>query len=438
MIDNGDGVVQAEELNLLNKITLYIDSKSKNTSGDGVLQEDEIAKFVKDVKKGKIDINHLPTINNDGGNTERQPWSEGLDREIGTIKFTNTEKYPYIKDAIKDVIEIGKEQGFEVEFIKSGNDIWIEDSSIRRADNQIYIPFHSSPNEKDTIYNSTFDEINVEFKSERGNKNNTGHGRVILEGNSFDLEINNKEKYYGTSYLEGGNVLNACDADGKATAIIGESSIGFTLKFLNLENTPENVEKAKELIAKDLGLEIEQVTFIPQYDFHIDMLYRPLHNGEIAIPDFDEAIRLLKENDIPSLNGEETDEIESLVPKFGGENVTPKDELIESLEKLRDRSADIRQEAEDKLTEAGYKLVKIPCFTDSSHSSTNFMNGVGGTSSKTGETFYITNNSEYPELQDIVVPYLKAAGIDKVYFVRSCDILCHSGGIDCITQETPK
>ena len=63
------------------------------------------------------------------------------------------------------------------------------------------------------------------------------------------------------------------------------------------------------------------------------------------------------------------------------------------------------------------------------------MNGVGGTSSKTGQTFYITNKSEYPELQNFVEPYLKNAGIDKIYFVSTTEDLRKMGGIDCLTQE---
>ena len=63
------------------------------------------------------------------------------------------------------------------------------------------------------------------------------------------------------------------------------------------------------------------------------------------------------------------------------------------------------------------------------------MNGVGGTSSKTGDKFFITNKSEYADLQEIVAGYFKKAGIDKVYFVSSTDYLRRMGGVDCLTQE---
>ena len=63
------------------------------------------------------------------------------------------------------------------------------------------------------------------------------------------------------------------------------------------------------------------------------------------------------------------------------------------------------------------------------------MNGVGGTSAKTGQTYFITNKSIHPEFEKFVEPYFKAAGIDKVYFVSTTEDLIKSGGIDCLTQE---
>ena len=63
------------------------------------------------------------------------------------------------------------------------------------------------------------------------------------------------------------------------------------------------------------------------------------------------------------------------------------------------------------------------------------MNGIGGTSTKTGQSFYITNKSEFPELDAEIEEYLKKAGIDKVYFVSTQAALNSNGGIDCLTQE---
>lgn len=412
MVDDGDGIVQAKELNLLNKISLYIDSLKKESDNNEILENTELEKFAQEVKSGEINIDQFAETGTEGGNTGN--WSEGLDRNISSISLSshrigkdNDAKRLALR---KELNDIAKEQGFEINEIESADDPWVEDTSIRRADEKVYVPYHSDPElEMDTIEST--------FVSERGNKSKEGGTRVAVKGSSFDIHVSNKDKFYGTSYLEGGNVLNTVSKDGKPSAVVGEGSIGATLGVMKLENTPENVQKAKEQIANDLNIDINDVTFIPQYDFHIDMLYHPLHNGEMAVPDFDEAINILENNQIASLPNDK------------------KSELINQLKTLRDETKATRQEAEDNLKASGYKLVKIPCFTTGSESGTNFMNGVGGTSPKTGQTFYITNKSEYPELQDFVEPYLKNAGVDKVYFVSTTDDLRRMGGIDCLTQE---
>lgn len=409
MVDNGDGIVQPKELNLLNKISLYIDSLKKASANNQVLENDELQEFAQQLQSGKISIEQFSETPSREGN-----WSEGLDRNLSTITLSSArigkENNPQKLKLKNELIEIGNEQGFTIEEIESANDPWIEDSSIRRADGKIYVPYHSDPELK-------IDSIESTFISERGNKSKEGGTRVAVNGSSFDINISNSDKFYGTSYLEGGNVLNTISKDGQPSAVVGEGSIGASLNIMGLENTPENVEKVKNQIAEDLNIKRENVTFIPQYDFHIDMLYRPLHNGEFAVPDFDEAIKILTENNIENMSNEN------------------KQELISQLEKLKIETQATRVEAEDNLKNSGYKLVKIPCFTTSSTSGTNFMNGIGGTSPKTGQTFYITNKSEYPELQKYIEPYLKNAGIDKVYFVSTTDDLRKMGGIDCLTQE---
>lgn len=409
MVDNGDGIVQPKELNILNKISLYIDSLRKASANNQVLENDELQEFAQHLQSGKISIEQFSEIPSGGGH-----WSEGLDRNLSTINLSSVrigkENDPQRLQLRAELIQIGNEQGFTIEEIESADDPWVEDSSIRRADGKIYVPYHSDPELK-------VDSIESTFISERGNKSKEGGTRVAVKGTSFDINISNSDKFYGTSYLEGGNVLNTISKDGQASAVVGEGSIGASLNIMGLENTPENVEKVKNQIAEDLNIKRENLTFIPQYDFHIDMLYRPLHNGEFAVPDFDEAIKILKENNIESIDNEK------------------KQELISQLEKLKVETQATRVEAEDNLKASGYKLVKIPCFTTSSTSGTNFMNGIGGTSQKTGQTFYITNKSEYPELQKYIEPYFKNAGVDKLYFVSTTHDLRKMGGIDCLTQE---
>ncbi len=417
-IDNGDGIVQPEELNILNKIFNYIDNLFNK---DEILDKKEIKEFKKQLADGTISLDKLKQQE---PKTPEKSWSEGLDRNITTIQISKaeTEKNPKLKE---DLQAIGEEQGFKLEEIYSDEDPWIEDTSIKRADGKTYIPYHSP---------QILPEVNI--KSARGNENIAAQGRVLETGSAFNVKVDATEKYYGTSYLEGGNVLNSKLNDGTPAAIVGEASIAYSLQLMGLEQTPDNIEKAKEVIAEDLGLSKEQVTFIPQHEFHIDMVYRPLHNGEVAVPDYEKGIEILKkfqaDKNMTDTTLQDTDSLEERRAKIQAYKLNKQ---IKNLEQTAQDSQSIRAEAEVYLQKAGYKIIKIPSFTASSQDGTNFMNGIGGTSNKTGESFYITNKSEYPELQNIIESYLKNAGIDKVYFVSTLKELKAKGGIDCLTQE---
>lgn len=425
-VDDGDGIVQAKELNLLNKIFLYVDNIKNKTANNEIIEQEELQEFVNQQKEGKINIDKISKMDFSNGTTN---WSEGIERNIKTITLNSTMKGTAIEEELQ---QIGKEQGFSIEIIDNDENQWIEDSSIRRHDGKIYVSNHSEPNGMTVLPKG-------EFTSERGNINATGQGNIIEHGFGFDLKIKNNEKYYGTSYLEGGNVLNTISAEGTPAALVGESSIGMTLDVLGLENTTENVELVKNLIAEDLGLPLDKVTFIPQYEFHIDMVYRPLQNGRIAIPDYDEGIIQLT-----NLYNQKCRELEEL-EKDPMATVQAKEQIRETIGKISEKIKNLknvaektqatREEANDYLKANGYELVKIPCFTTSKTDRTNFMNGVGGTSTKTGQTYYITNKSEFPELQNIVEQYFIQSGIDNVYFVSTTKDLTRNGGIDCLTQE---
>ena len=280
-VDNGDGIVQAEELNILNKIFNYID---KIFNKDEILDENEIKEFQKQLYNGTITLDQ---IKNSSSKQQTPAWSEGLDRNISTIQISNTTSTENL-ELTKELKAIGEEQGFNVESIDSGIDPWIEDSYIRRSDGKLYVPYHNLKDNYDIQSETT-------FLSERGNENNTGQGRVATEGTAFEIKFNKEDIHYGTSYLEGGNVLNTKLQDGTPAAIVGEGSISKSLELMGLENTPENIDKVKKQIAADLGLASEQVTFIPQHEFHIDMTYRPLGNGEFAVPDYETGLKILKE-----------------------------------------------------------------------------------------------------------------------------------------------
>lgn len=417
-VDDGNGVVDAKELNLLNKIFLYIDSLKKKND---VLSKKELKIFSEQLENGQIDLKEILKNDTLDGSIN---WSESLERKITTIKLATMQKDTELHQQLK---KIAQEQGFTVEIVDILLD-WIEDYSIRRHDGKIYISNHSDPTGKKLCPYRI-------FRSEKGNVNAKSSGLFLADGYGFDLKIDSGKKYYGTSYLEGGNVLNTIKADGTPGAIVGQSSIGMTIELLELDPldddsgeltpTSESIELAKKYIADDLGLKVSDVTFLPQFGFHIDMYYRPLQNGKIAVPDYEEGIRLLKELYSEKVKqGANPKELEMLKEKIS--------ELINTSNQINN----IRNEANDILINDGYELVQIPCFTNKGDYTTNFMNGVAGTSPKTGETFYITNSSEdIPELDNILREYFIKAGIDNVYFVSAKEFLLREGGIDCLTQE---
>lgn len=472
---NGDGIIQEYELDLLNQLLQIADNTISSTAQDNVLDDTELENLQKLIdntnKPTVINTENPPTMEDysyieifDMSNDEKyavvrdvdvsgvQPdslesgeyyidkefkngkmyakaykmqaavnkdsnnWSEGVDRVISTIKVADVPEFKELKTVQLELQQIGNELGFNIERVYSAKNVWLEDYSIRRADSKIYLQphqkrFYDGEKEKDVVNRIIQNRNGVSYIAQ---------GAAAENGRTYEYAktLPKNEIVNGSTYLEGGNVLNTCLSDGTPAAVIGEESIDYTLMSLGLENTEENVEIAKAEIAKDLGIDASKVTYIPQFDFHIDMLYRPLHNGEIAVPDFQEAIKILQETEIADMDE------------------TTRQKLIKALSELEEKTAPQRTKAIENLQKDGYKIVKIPCFStfDKELPCINFMNGVGGTSKK-GETFYITNKSEYPELDKIAETYFKQNNIDRVFFVSTEPFLQKCGGIDCLTQE---
>lgn len=418
LVDNGDGIVQKDEIKMLNKLLKVADKSVENTKGNKQIENEELIALSKKIQDGTIkDEIDEKIFERISSNLTKSTWSEGVDRNISQINISSvninnaqSRQFPVIKEELE---AIGKEVGFEVndwKLLNSGG-IWIEDYGVRRSDGKMIVISEDAAGGVDANRRNREHII-----QNRKNISTIGQGSAVSYFDLVEAKFQQEDLVRSKSYLEGGNVLNTKLADGTPAAVVGEESIGYTLQAMGLENNEENVEIAKKQIAEDLGLKTEKVTFMPQYDFHIDMAYRPLHNGQMAVPDYDEGIKLLQETNIEGMSGQ------------------AKQALITKMTEMRDKTAGIRLQAEEKLTEAGYEIVKIPCFATDSQSIINYMNGIGGTS-KTGESFYITNKSDYPELNEAMKKYFKNAGIDKMYFVSTSPFLSAQGGIDCLTQE---
>ncbi len=441
LVDNGDGIVQKKEINMLNKLLEIADKSIDKTKGNKTIENEEFAELTKKILDGTITKElDKKTAERITQNLAKLSWSEGVDRRITKINIAyseNDEIYSDVKMAKQlhnELKTLGKELGFDVENLQTEDYAnWIEDYGIRRADRKML--FMSDTAADNMI--SQKDSNNVgEIIKRRSNISTSGQGGAVIAyinktNGSKEVKTARFYKFLqqklekentivtGKSYLEGGNVLNTTLVDGTPAAVVGSESIGYTLLAMGLENNEKNIEIAKNQIAQDLGIKPENIAYIPQFDFHIDMYYRPLQNGVIAVPDYQEGIKLLEKTSIARMP----------------DGYLEKKILIEEMKNDADKTKTIREEAEQILLEKGYKIVKIPYFSKTFFNShINYMNGIGGTS-KDGKTYYITNKSDYDELDEAVKKYFQNTGIDEVYFVSTRYALLLDGGIDCLTQE---
>ena len=235
----------------------------------------------------------------------------------------------------------------------------------------------------------------------------------------------------------------------------------------------KNIEIVKKQIAKDLGINEKNITYIYQFDFHIDMFYRPLQDGVMATPDYEEAIKILENTDIKKMDDKtkNANVKDGLKVAFesrpepiravkchqveGNSNLFLLPGYIDKLKEMKKLLSGIINGIDKDLQNAGKKKKKIPCFnipsgfvksplklsigdtiniTNENLCQFNYLNGVSGTSNDNRQ-FIILNKSDYKEIDDKIAQYYKAAGLSDVYFVPTQKYLVMQGGIDCLTQE---
>lgn len=431
---------------------------------------------------GKYYVASWNTIENENGTLTKTPknlikiqntnqdgttnWSEGINRNISKIQFVNSNSNT---ELIEFMNKVGQEQGFQSEFLQiSGANHWAEDQSVVRADKKQLIPncesdFSMLKLDKDNEIIAKRKNVTLGMQGNPIGKNSVEEEPRAI---NYSHAVSQNDIIKGKTYLEGGNVLNTLTRNGEPGAVIGEESLKYTMvsmmsmdldgsveaieniEALNLDSADEYRKKAKKQIAKELGLKEENVTYIPQFDFHIDMYYRPLNNGQMAIPDYKAGIevlnRLLQDIDTQieskNISSEQNENLQHKKQEFL--------KLLSNLEEMKNKTDTISTNAENELKEKGYDVVKIPCFTEiddgkdqgldakSVENPINYMNGVCGTSAKTGDKYYITNSSGDEILDKYMENYFKSVvGFDKIYFAPTKQYLSAMGGIDCLTKE---
>lgn len=431
----GEIHVKYPNTNNLNNGKYYVDSWKQYSDKNG---NNILAPFARKIQE---------VSNQDG----TKNWSEGINRNISKIQFN---RISCSSELLSFMNQVGNEQGFSIEFIDSITP-WSEDLSVVRADRKQLIPIN------DSSFAVIIPIVDKKIYDKRENITSNTQGVAAIcddDTKKYSQTLYKEDIIQGRTYLEGGNVLNTLTKNGDPAAIIGEESIQYTIcamlalelgdsidaiekvKEIISDNPEEYINRAKIQIAQELGIKEENVTYIPQFDFHIDMYYRPLNDGQIAVPDYEAGINVLKDfiQDIDKeleLNTAKNDNLQAKKEEYS--------KLITKLEDLKTKIAEISQEAENELKKQGYEIIKIPCFTDIPNTSAdkvenaiNYMNGICGTSAKTGDKFYVTNTSGDETLDAYMENYFKEiVGFDRIYFAPTKVYLDSKGGIDCLTKE---
>ncbi len=384
------------------------------------------------------------------------PFPESAERQIDTIIMAENNQNEFSTEYNKNMEEIARNEGFNLKIIKTKISINPEDSQIVLQNASSLAPAsteilpvlqHSYGYGAPTYYN---DKKHTDYQKGMGSASD---GDLTKDMN----EYNQGKIKEGKSYFEGGNTLTALATDKSKVVIMGNSSFDINTalyrtkymtyaevaeadKFAGQSGIIEMIDrKTVNMIAQDLNIRREQLLFIPQLGLHIDTCLRPGLNGQIFIHDWGTSKQLLTELlKSPDLSPEEKNYYSAFL----------KHALI-----MEKKYAKEYKETYNKLTKYGFTVIKIPgdFYSEKTWSlpakRINFMNGVMGTS-KTG-TFYITNGSNFPRLNNVVASLLKHFGINNVYFAgQSLDkfsfdpaeqsSLEFDSGVDCRTLEIPK
>jgi hypothetical protein len=228
------------------------------------------------------------------------------------------------------------------------------------------------------------------------------------------------------------------------------------------------LEIVKDIFAKDTGVARENLVFVPQPDFHVDMHMRPLAPGQILINDFDANIALLKSAMTDATPGSwEHKELQTMLEhaehskaamgpvmdaiakkceesglevvrapgvmegQFERVTIGPSHYLAGPLN-LTDEKTFTREELGRELkaffgpVEANTEFARqqMDGILDELFTRhVNFMNAIPGSRKETNEQFYITNYTTLAPLRKAYEGYLRGRGVETVHWVGD-----HGGG----------
>lgn len=201
------------------------------------------------------------------------------------------------------------------------------------------------------------------------------------------------------------------------------------------------LELSKDVFAKDLALPKQQLIFVAQPEFHIDMHLRPLAPGQILINDFEANDKLLAAalSKAPA-DSWEAHELESMRERNG---------------RIQSVMEPVMRQIESQLKAGGLEVVRAPGVMqglmhhpdpslppEDQVRRVNFMNAIPATRPGSHQQIYLTNYTSLAPLREAYADYLRQEhGIDTLYWIGigggeqtkspselSLDL---EGGLDC-------
>ncbi|TNE43556.1 MAG: hypothetical protein EP343_32590 [Deltaproteobacteria bacterium] len=194
----------------------------------------------------------------------------------------------------------------------------------------------------------------------------------------------------------------------------------------NAKNFLAKMELTKELMADDVGIDVERLIYVDQPEFHIDMSMRPLGPGEVMVHHPQASIDLINEAlQDPQLRSWERKELL---------------EMRSFAQYELQEHGDIYDKIIDQLEDAGLLVEEAPGNFRSNSRQANFMNAVPGRTPD-GKNNYIVIGSSIKPLERAFSRFIKDYGVDDVTYVggnytedglTAGEISLElAGGIDC-------
>ena len=370
--------------------------------------------------------------------TGQQPGSvinEGLDRHLKTVSVsdilddpTNNEESAEVYPALQ---RIGRQEGFTVKVAEASPTVWIRDDFLALSNGTLLAP-SSDPHVEDALK-----DLDA-YRVPAGHVYATAQGRVAKHHEIAAFKSHARENRLviqdSRVYLEGGNVLVVPKADGSKGVLIGMSSLLVSTFLLNREGAfapgtrfSDKLNATKRVIAQELGVDPNQVTYLDQLEFHLDMFLTPGANGQLFIEDpYDSNATINALFQDPKLSKLQRHELkDKLYTNTSASSSAP------SLSTLR---AELKPTI-DELRAAGYKVIGVPGeYNPKPVEDTDFMNGIVGTGVD-GKPYDIVGQSPTTPLNGAFQRVMAHYGITVFFVPDTQGLIYEHGSIHCVTNE---